>query len=253
MGFIRTPSSTWALVGSSESLWLRTFWPVRVLTKVVRPLRDGDVSAVGVHVCWELHTSARCTTDHQTELDTLLHVLLPADLDLSKHRSALLSQADRARAAAHDGACSRQYGTGISYGVHDGRRQAEPGVLGAMDVNEPRTARSERLSASIEGAAQVVCRWAEGQEDAEVAAMEKAVESRRPLLPPNFQRVPPLFLEAAGMRGPALRCSGERPTRGGAACQARAQALARARAAPCARPLPLPLLCTANTTPLRAR
>lgn len=61
-------------------------------------------------------------------------------------------------------------------------------------------------------------RWAEGQEDAEVAVMEKAVESRRPLLPPNFQRVPPLLLEAAGMRGPALRCSRSRPTRGGAAC-----------------------------------
>lgn len=63
------------------------------------------------------------------------------------------------------------------------------------------------------GVARVVCGRAEGQEDAEVAVMEKAVESRRPLLPPNFQRVPPLLLEAAGMRAPALRCS---TTRGGA-------------------------------------
>ena len=37
MGLILTPSSTCAMVGSSESLCWRTFLPQRVLTNVVRP------------------------------------------------------------------------------------------------------------------------------------------------------------------------------------------------------------------------
>lgn len=38
IGFILTPSSMCALAGSSESLLGRTFFPQRVLTKVVRPV-----------------------------------------------------------------------------------------------------------------------------------------------------------------------------------------------------------------------
>ena len=38
MGLILTPSSTWAVVGSSESLCCRTRLPQSVLTKVVRPV-----------------------------------------------------------------------------------------------------------------------------------------------------------------------------------------------------------------------
>lgn len=37
MGLILTPSSTWAPLGSSESLWPITDFPQRVLTKVVLP------------------------------------------------------------------------------------------------------------------------------------------------------------------------------------------------------------------------
>lgn len=41
-GLILTPSSTWAVAGSSESLWVRTSFPQRVLTKVVRPRKICD-------------------------------------------------------------------------------------------------------------------------------------------------------------------------------------------------------------------
>jgi hypothetical protein len=40
MGWILTPSSTCATVGSSDSLCSRTFLPQRVLTKVVRPVPE---------------------------------------------------------------------------------------------------------------------------------------------------------------------------------------------------------------------
>ena len=39
MGLILTPSSTWALLASSESLWVSTLLPQSVLTKVVRPIQ----------------------------------------------------------------------------------------------------------------------------------------------------------------------------------------------------------------------
>lgn len=40
MGWILTPSSAWATVGSSDSLCSRTFLPHRVLTKVVLPVPE---------------------------------------------------------------------------------------------------------------------------------------------------------------------------------------------------------------------
>lgn len=40
MGLILTPSSTWAVVGSSTSLCPSTCWPQSVLTKVVRPVPE---------------------------------------------------------------------------------------------------------------------------------------------------------------------------------------------------------------------
>lgn len=97
MGLILTPSSTWAELGSSDSLWPRTLFPQRVLTKVVLPVKEkikgiqsayqllaGKESTLGsrrdVKPRGEIkHTSARCSADHQAELDTLLHVLLAAD------------------------------------------------------------------------------------------------------------------------------------------------------------------------------
>jgi len=80
MGLIFTPSSTCAIVGSSDSLCERTLRPQRVLTNVVRPARkhvsDEDIESE------RCITSPRSATDHQAELNTLLHILLPADLDL---------------------------------------------------------------------------------------------------------------------------------------------------------------------------
>jgi hypothetical protein len=40
MGWILTPSSTWAAVGSSDSLCSSTCLPQSVLTKVVRPVPE---------------------------------------------------------------------------------------------------------------------------------------------------------------------------------------------------------------------
>ena len=79
MGLIFTPSSTCAIVGSSDSLCERTLRPQRVLTNVVRPGRHRSATNVDGQGCI---TSARSATDHQAELNTLLHILLPADLDL---------------------------------------------------------------------------------------------------------------------------------------------------------------------------
>lgn len=94
MGLILTPSSTWAALGSSDSLCPRTVFPQRVLTKVVRPVHIVEKSldsafrwTSGSELernnsrvrCWDKLTSARCSTDHQAELDTLLHVLLAAN------------------------------------------------------------------------------------------------------------------------------------------------------------------------------
>ena len=42
MGLILTPSSTWAALASSDSLWLMTGCPQRVLTKVVLPVQKQD-------------------------------------------------------------------------------------------------------------------------------------------------------------------------------------------------------------------
>ena len=82
-GLILTPSSTWALLASSDSLWPSTVLPHRVLTKVVRP-KFAERSATGsVGRCalvGRIHlTGARCSADHQAELDPLLDVLLPSD------------------------------------------------------------------------------------------------------------------------------------------------------------------------------
>lgn len=44
MGLILTPSSTWAELASSDSLWLMTGFPQRVLTKVVLPVETQEKS-----------------------------------------------------------------------------------------------------------------------------------------------------------------------------------------------------------------
>jgi hypothetical protein len=57
-----------------------------VLTKVVRPKNELDqFVAIRDGSSKELQrTSARGTADHQAELDTLLDILLSADLDLER-------------------------------------------------------------------------------------------------------------------------------------------------------------------------
>jgi hypothetical protein len=81
MGLILTPSSMWAFVASSASFPARTFFPHRVLTNVVRP---EITSQLLWHASFDVvrHTCAGGTTNHQAELDTLLDILLSADLDL---------------------------------------------------------------------------------------------------------------------------------------------------------------------------
>ena len=80
IGLILTPSSMWAFVASSASFPERTFLPHRVFTNVVRPEITGQWRWSVLDVV--RRTCARGTTNHQAELDTLLHILLSADLDL---------------------------------------------------------------------------------------------------------------------------------------------------------------------------
>lgn len=46
-GLILTPSSTWAVLGSSDCLWARTVLPQSVFTKVVRPVGQRETVSFG--------------------------------------------------------------------------------------------------------------------------------------------------------------------------------------------------------------
>lgn len=56
--------------------------PQRVFTKVVRPGKISQYGGARLRVIAVRRTCARGTTNHQTELDALLNILLSADLDL---------------------------------------------------------------------------------------------------------------------------------------------------------------------------
>lgn len=81
IGLILTPSSRCAFVASSASFAWRTFFPQRVLTKVVRP-EENKSMVEKLRASIHPHTSTRSATDHQAKLDTLLDILLSADLNL---------------------------------------------------------------------------------------------------------------------------------------------------------------------------
>ena len=70
---------------SSSSRPDRTFLPHSVLTKVVRPSDQLHLVPLSKLVETELqHTSSRGATDHHTELNSLLDILLPTHLDLRR-------------------------------------------------------------------------------------------------------------------------------------------------------------------------
>ena len=83
IGLILTPSSRCAFVASSASLPWSTFLPQRVFTNVVRPYwTSHQLLLLPRRSCKGEYTSSRSTTDHKAELDTLLDILLPTNLDL---------------------------------------------------------------------------------------------------------------------------------------------------------------------------